>query len=162
MNIFFLLSPGNYHLYHLPFASTGNTTFMLKYLFIWAYLTYNVTLVSSVQHSNLISLYIYAMFTINGAISVTKQHYYTIIDIFFMLFLLFPRLIYSITGSLYLLLPFTYFAHSPHSGNHQFVLCIYRSDSVFCLLIHFFFFLFHIWVKSYGIYLSWSDSFHLA
>ena len=45
--------------------------------------------------------------------------------------------------SLYLLIPFTYFTQSstlPSSGNHQFVLCIYNSISVYVFvpLFHFF------------------------
>ena len=57
-----------------------------------------------------------------------------------MLCLVFLRLTPSTAGGLYLLLSFTHFAqHSaPHpSGNCQFVLCIYRSDSGFPLSIHF-------------------------
>ena len=39
---------------------------------------------------------------------------------------------YFITGSLYLLIPFTYFTHSTASciGNHQFVPCVYESVPV--------------------------------
>ena len=60
-----------------------------------------------------------------------------------------PMTYYSITKSLYL--------HSPSSflpiplpssfGNHQFVLCIFRSDSAFCLFV--LFFRFYIHMKSY-------------
>ena len=48
---------------------------------------------------------------------------------------------HSITGSLYLPLPFTHFALPPLllSGNHQFVLCIYKSD--FYFLVYLFCFL---------------------
>ena len=53
-----------------------------------------------------------------------------------MLYITCPGLFYCVTRSLYLLTPFTYFAHPqpPISGNHQSLLCIY--DFVgFCLLL---------------------------
>ena len=56
--------------------------------------------------------------------------------------LLFLLLIRSVTGNLYLPLSFTHFAHPANTlpfSNHQFVLCIYRSDCIFVsFLIHLF------------------------
>ena len=60
---------------------------------------------------------------------------------------LFLWLIHSITGSLYLPLPFTHFAHpsTPNpSRNHQFVLCIYSSNSAFLFVSSFVFYIPHI------------------
>ena len=55
-----------------------------------------------------------------------------------MLYITSSWLTYFISGSLYLLIPFTYFTHTPlphlHSGNDQFVLCIYESGFMFDLL----------------------------
>ena len=80
------------------------------------------------------------------------------VAVFPMLCLLFPWLTNWITGSLYLPLPITHFAPSPPSpsGNHQFVFCIYKSDSAFCSFVYssVLFFRFHIWLKSCNICLS--------
>ena len=55
-----------------------------------------------------------------------------------MLYITSSWLTYFISGSLYLLIPFTYFTHTPlphlHSGNDQLVLCIYVSGFMFDLL----------------------------
>ena len=48
----------------------------------------------------------------------------------------------SITGSLYLFIPFTHFSHQPtilHSGNHTCILCIYEFCFDFSYLIGLFF-----------------------
>ena len=71
-----------------------------------------------------------------------------------------PGLIYFITESFfYLLTTFTHLAHPqpliPASGNDQYVLCI---SLVFVAIV----FRFHIQVRSYSIYLSWSDLIHLT
>jgi len=66
-------------------------------------------------------------------------------------------LTYFIAGSLYLLIPFPYFAHlttAIPSGNHQIVPCIYELVCLSCL---FFFFRFLKYVKSQGICLALSD-----
>lgn len=45
-----------------------------------------------------------------------------------MLYIISLRLIYFVTGSMFLLIPFTYLAHPPTpllSGDHQFILCNY-------------------------------------
>ena len=67
------------------------------------------------------------------------------LTLLFMLGLLFPWLIHSITGRLYLPLLIIHFAQSPTplpSGNHRFVLCIFRSDSAFGFFIHLWVFFF--------------------
>ena len=54
-----------------------------------------------------------------------------------MLYITSPWLIYFITGSLYLLTPFTHFIHHPcppTSGNHESVLCIYEPDVLLLFL----------------------------
>lgn len=77
---------------------------------------------------------------------------------------IFPWLINSITGSLYLWLHFTHFIYHLPSGRHLFIFCMYRSDSVLYLFIcvGIFFFRFHTWVKSYITCFSQSDLFNLA
>ena len=68
----------------------------------------------------------------------------TLLTIFPMMYFSSLWLIYFITGSLWLLIPFNYFAYSPTPfsfGNHQFVLCIYKSVSDFVCSL---FFRFHI------------------
>ena len=75
-----------------------------------------------------------------------------VVTIFPMLHFSSPWFIYLITGSMYLLNPLTYFTHLPihlPSGNHKFVLCIYKS--IFVCFFTRLFFRFHNWVKSYGI-----------
>ena len=49
-----------------------------------------------------------------------------LLTIVIMFYITSPELIYLITGSLYLLTPFTYFAYppAPASDSHQFFLCI--------------------------------------
>ena len=59
------------------------------------------------------------------------QNGYNIIDYIPYVYVTSLRLIYFITGSLYLLIPFTHSicppATPPHPRNHWFVLCIYES-----------------------------------
>ena len=60
-----------------------------------------------------------------------------------MLYIASPWLHYFIAGSLYLLFTFTYFIQSfttLHSGNYQFILCIYKFASVFFFLSFFLFY----------------------
>ena len=73
----------------------------------------------------------------------TIPSYYKILTIYPVLYITCLWLIYFITGSLNLLIPFTCFTLLPHplpSGNHQFVLCI--SEPVSVLFVHFGVFLF--------------------
>lgn len=87
--------------------------------------------------------------------NILLQHLYTLYDhhhkfsnhlspykIIIILLAFFPMLyitslylLYFLNGSLYLLLRFTFFTHSPTtlpSGKHQLILCIYESLSIFC------------------------------
>ena len=105
------------------------------------------------------------MITVN-LVTMSPYKYITLLlTIFPILSISFPWFIYFVTGNLYLLISLTYFTHPPPllpSGNHLFVLCIY--DSVlFCYVCSLILcFRFHMSVKSYGICLSLSNSFHLA
>ena len=71
------------------------------------------------------------------------QRYYIIIDYSSTLYISSPGLIYFVTGSLFLWIPFTYFIH-PRStvlcGKHRFVLAI--CDSFNFIIFFLFFFVF--------------------
>ena len=88
----------------------------------------------------------------------------TLLAIFLMLDLSSPWLSHSITGSLFLPIPFTNFAHPlTSSGSHLFVPCIYGSDSdsAFCwFMICLFCFLDSTCKWSHMVFVF--DLFHLA
>ena len=75
-----------------------------------------------------------------------------------MLYITSPGLIYFITGSLYLLSPFTHFAHPPRPRPLAITSLFTVSVSLVSVCL---FFRFYIQMRSYGICLSLSDFFHL-
>ena len=103
------------------------------YFFFLVYLTHNVTFISGIQQSDFSSLYI----------MLCSQHYYNIID-----YIPYAVPLITMTYSFHKWKPVPPtalhpFCPSPHplpSGNHQLLLCIYRSGSAFCFCLFICFF----------------------
>ena len=121
---------------------------LFKKTFIEVQLIYNIILISVVWHSNLV---FHILYSIN---LLQNNSYNSVYNILLLL-------IYFIHSSLYLFVPYPYFA--PHSiplptGNSQFVSCICESVSV--LLYTFVCFIFQIPHISDIKHLAFSDLFH--
>ena len=88
---------------------------------------------------------------------LTICHYKVIailLTVFSMLYIITLHLSCFITGCLYLLIPYTYFIPPPTflpSGDHQFVLCIYKSVSFVCFAFWIAFINEIVWYLSFSV-----------
>lgn len=122
-----------------------------KHFFIEVELTYNIILVSDVEHNDSTLVYISRWPSHKSSCHLSPYTVNTILlTTFPMIYLTFPWCFYSITGSLYFWIPFTHSLPptSLLSGNHQSVLLVYESGfhlaSFVCLFFCFFFLILHI------------------
>ena len=121
------------------------------------YLTKNVTVVLGIQHRYSRSYMLCYAYNKCSFHMLPYNSMAILLAIFLMLCLLFLWFINSITGRLYIPFPVTHSAHHPIAlllGNHQFLLYISRSHTVFIFVIYSFVFLDSIWWNY--VYLSFS------
>lgn len=167
------LSEANYSWIAFGFLSLSDKPNSVLYSFwlmlkkIEASLTNNIMLTSSGHYSDWTCFYLILCWP-QVWIPVTR-------DTIAILLTIFPDVPFSpvtyssCKGSLFLPLPFTHFSQAPllwQSSGFCWCCfsCIYRYDSVFCLVAYSFvlLFRFHIGMKSHGICLSLSEIFHVS
>ena len=101
-----------------------------KHFFIEVELTYNIILVSNIEHNDSTLVYISRWSSHKSSCHLSPYTVNTILlTTFPMIYLTFPWCFYFITGSLYFWIPFTHSlpATSLLSGNHQSVVLAYES-----------------------------------